>query len=147
MKKPQSPPDLAPSTGPVGRESDKFMLRFPDGMRDRIAESAKKNGRSMNAEIVSRLDVSLNSSADIVSQKLLREIRLYEEKHGINFGEAIERLLYAGLQPDAPSVVVLHVDSALEISKLASFLDLIVKKTPKGSVVAVEPPEGGTRQP
>ncbi|MEQ9721307.1 Arc family DNA-binding protein [Yersinia alsatica] len=31
---------------------DKFMLRLPDGMREAIAERAKKNGRSMNSEIV-----------------------------------------------------------------------------------------------
>ncbi|EJA5821332.1 Arc family DNA-binding protein [Salmonella enterica] len=34
------------------RDYDKFMLRFPDGMRDIIAERAKNNGRSMNSEIV-----------------------------------------------------------------------------------------------
>ncbi|HBS7886127.1 TPA: Arc family DNA-binding protein [Klebsiella pneumoniae] len=38
------------------REYDKFMLRFPDGMRDAIAERAKANGRSMNSEIVSILE-------------------------------------------------------------------------------------------
>ena len=43
----------------VGRDSDKFMLRLPDGMRERIAKVAKQNGRSMNAEIVARLDESL----------------------------------------------------------------------------------------
>lgn len=32
--------------------ADKYILRFPDGMRDRIADEAKKNNRSMNAEIV-----------------------------------------------------------------------------------------------
>lgn len=32
------------------------MLRLPDGMRDRIADAAKANNRSMNAEIVSRLE-------------------------------------------------------------------------------------------
>lgn len=31
---------------------DKFNLRFPDGMRDAIAERAKRNGRSMNSEII-----------------------------------------------------------------------------------------------
>lgn len=34
---------------------DKFNLRFPDGMRDQIAEAAKESGRSMNAEIIHRL--------------------------------------------------------------------------------------------
>lgn len=34
---------------------DQYMLRLPDGMRDRIKASAEANGRSMNAEIVSVL--------------------------------------------------------------------------------------------
>ncbi len=34
------------------KDYDKFMLRFPDGMRDAIAEMAKNNGRSMNSEII-----------------------------------------------------------------------------------------------
>lgn len=37
------------------RESDKFALRLPDGMRDRIKAAAESNNRSMNAEIVAAL--------------------------------------------------------------------------------------------
>ena len=36
----------------------RFLVRLPDGMRDQIAESAKTNNRSMNAEIVLRLQSS-----------------------------------------------------------------------------------------
>lgn len=36
--------------------ADKFALRMPEGMRDRIAAVADANNRSMNAEIVSRLE-------------------------------------------------------------------------------------------
>ncbi len=36
--------------------NDKFMLRLPDGMRDKIKASAELNGRSMNGEIVDRLE-------------------------------------------------------------------------------------------
>lgn len=39
-------------------KQDKFMLRLPDGMRERIALVADRNGRSMNAEIVERLEMS-----------------------------------------------------------------------------------------
>lgn len=35
---------------------DKYVLRLPDGMRDRIKEAAERNNRSMNAEIVARLE-------------------------------------------------------------------------------------------
>ncbi|MGR7993822.1 Arc family DNA-binding protein [Xanthobacter sp. ZOL 2024] len=40
------------------RGSDQFNLRFPDGMRDRIKEAAEASGRSMNAEIIARLEAS-----------------------------------------------------------------------------------------
>ena len=40
----------------TGRESDKFMLRLPDGMRERIKLAAESNNRSMNAEIVATLE-------------------------------------------------------------------------------------------
>jgi hypothetical protein len=39
----------------VGRGSDQFMLRLPDGMRDAVARMAEDRRRSMNAEIVSAL--------------------------------------------------------------------------------------------
>ena len=38
---------------------DQFMLRLPDGFRDRIKEIADVNKRSMNAEIVSALEAHL----------------------------------------------------------------------------------------
>jgi len=41
---------------------DKFQLRFPDGMRDRIKQAAEESGRSMNAEIIHRLEQSFESS-------------------------------------------------------------------------------------
>lgn len=43
------------------RHLDQFLVRFPEGMRDRIAEAAKSNQRSMNAEIVDRLKKSFDS--------------------------------------------------------------------------------------
>lgn len=34
---------------------EQFMVRLPEGMRERIRASAEQNGRSMNAEIVATL--------------------------------------------------------------------------------------------
>lgn len=41
---------------------DRFMLRMPDGMREKLADAAKANKRSVNAEVVARLEASLRSS-------------------------------------------------------------------------------------
>lgn len=40
---------------------ERFIVRFPDGMRDKIADAAKANNRSMNAEIVHRIQATLDS--------------------------------------------------------------------------------------
>jgi len=50
------------------RDQNKFVVRLPDGMRERIAEVAKANNRSMNAEIISRLEYSFKavSAAPVV---------------------------------------------------------------------------------
>lgn len=74
------------------RDYDKFMLRFPDGMRDAIAERAKQNGRSMNSEIVQALEEYLSEEgqpsgveteiatrlAEIVDSQKKQIIQLFE---------------------------------------------------------------------
>ena len=77
------------------RFADKFALRMPDGMRDQIAAVAEANNRSMNAEIVARLEASLQDAGvpdfvtgnriDMVEQELdtLRaEVRALAQKIG-----------------------------------------------------------------
>ncbi|MGX7395695.1 Arc family DNA-binding protein [Enterobacter sp. ESY66] len=41
------------------KDYEKFVVRFPDGMRDAIAERAKRNSRSMNSEIIKILGEAL----------------------------------------------------------------------------------------
>lgn len=58
--------------------ADKFMLRFPEGLRERIKALAEENGRSMNAEIVRRLENSLlnrePSSLDQISLEFDKQL-------------------------------------------------------------------------
>ncbi|MBK0415194.1 Arc family DNA-binding protein [Chromobacterium haemolyticum] len=68
------------------RGQDKFIVRFPDGMRSRIAEAAKTNGRSMNAEIVHRLAVSLGSESSVSKEGF----------EGKDIGELATRIQQAG---------------------------------------------------
>lgn len=64
----------------TGRDSDKIMLRVPDGMRDRIATAAKINNRSMNAEIVSRLQASFEIEQD--PERSLKNLKSFS-LHGV----------------------------------------------------------------
>lgn len=51
------------SRAPTTRDSDKYVVRLPEGMRDRIAMAAKQNSRTMNAEIVARLQASFDQAS------------------------------------------------------------------------------------
>jgi len=42
------------------RALDKIIVRLPDGMRDRLKQAADANNRSVNSEVVSRLDASFD---------------------------------------------------------------------------------------
>jgi hypothetical protein len=38
------------------KKQDQFIVRLPDGMRNKVKESAELNNRSMNAEIIAGLE-------------------------------------------------------------------------------------------
>lgn len=48
--------------------SEKFMLRLPDGMRERIKGAAEANHRSMNAEIIARLEATFGKDFDLIPE-------------------------------------------------------------------------------
>jgi hypothetical protein len=41
------------------QQADKFVIRLPEGMRDRIRQNAEANRRTMNAEIIHYIDRAL----------------------------------------------------------------------------------------
>jgi len=57
-----------PSAKAQSTELDKFVVRLPDGMRERIADKAREQRRSMNMEIIQRLVDSFE--ADLELQRL-----------------------------------------------------------------------------
>ena len=59
------------------RDADKFVVRLPDGMRERIAERAAENGRSMNSEVVRMLHAGMDSGQALsdTAQQLISAVR------------------------------------------------------------------------
>ncbi len=101
-KKSPAPSDVA----------DKFMLRLPDGMRDRIKLAAERNGRSMNAEIVRALENAFpeEPSIDDVAQDIIEAIRVLRIFKGkallMNLADQLDHLMLdLSRERDAPSEV------------------------------------------
>lgn len=66
------------------RTADKFVVRLPDGMRERIADVARNHHRSMNSEIIARLEQSLIQEDSLSDDLNLRldspELSLHERE-------------------------------------------------------------------
>ena len=87
------------------RKLDQYMVRFPDGLRDRIAEVAKKNKRSMNQEIIDRLEETFNQDewlpegldySDMIGEiedemtKLEELQQKYDRQYGLDYFDAFK---------------------------------------------------------
>ncbi|EMW3576440.1 TPA: Arc family DNA-binding protein [Yersinia enterocolitica] len=71
------------------KDYEKFVVRFPDGMRDAIAEKAKASGRSMNSEIITAIEAWLSGeqAEDLSEKSVDRVIRIATKA----FAEEISR--------------------------------------------------------
>jgi len=67
--------------------ADKYILRMPDGMRDKLAALAKANNRSMNAEMIELLQqameartctapgMDVNALADTIADRVAAKLK------------------------------------------------------------------------
>ncbi len=66
------------------RTADKFVVRLPDGMRERIADVARNHHRSMNSEIIARLEQSMLQEGSLDAELNVRldspELSLHERE-------------------------------------------------------------------
>jgi hypothetical protein len=68
---------------PAIQPQDKYVLRLPDGMRDRIKAFADKNNRSMNAEIIATLERAYPAPTDVMHvhlHNIRRALDKYEKE-------------------------------------------------------------------
>lgn len=70
------------------RNADKFVVRLPNGMRERIAQIANQNHRSMNSEIVLQLETLIDNCTVIPGASPLatsaEEIRALQAFRGLS---------------------------------------------------------------
>lgn len=61
------------------QKEDKYIVRFPEGMRDRLKEAAKTNNRTLNAEIVTRLEASFSQQPPSINLRASGPVTAYGE--------------------------------------------------------------------
>lgn len=93
------------------RTAEKFVVRLPDGMREQVAQVARKNHRSMNSEIIDRLEQSLlNSQFEPAQKKQSDSLDAGELKTELNRAyRIIDRLLQNSSIDQDDIAEVLHL--------------------------------------
>ncbi len=76
--------------------ADRFLLRLPDGMRNRISESADANNRTMTKEMVLRLQKSFEPTSEALPFPVQQAVEDEVEEKGCTAAEALINLVLAG---------------------------------------------------
>lgn len=116
-----------------------FGLRLQPDLKERIEAAAKANGRSMNAEIVSRLEASFEGS--FVSQlspaqRVLVEMRAKERN--MSEDQALAELIVAGQAHGAPAVIYLQVQPGTSPDTFMDAFLMARKHFPEATEVMVD---------
>jgi hypothetical protein len=119
--------------------AEKFMLRLPNGMRDQVSKAAKANNRSMNAEIVARLQASFNKpSFNLAGEPsstggLLgpNGIQAFLEQQKIDFQKSLRDSLESDIERIAKKIINFEEDQRKEMIKAAQESALPFNKTKK----------------
>lgn len=90
--------------------ADKYIVRFPDGMRDRIKADAEREGRSLNAQII----------------HMLNEFYLLQERERQRLDENAEDERLKGL-PDAQLTNVERMRKEFALQSSSLFVSLLQK--------------------
>lgn len=122
---------------PPSRTADQFVARFPDGLRDKIAVVAKENGRSMNAEIVARLQESFNHQANGLTFPIKQAIADEMEDRGGTEEEALLRLVLAG-QANGGTIFYATISPQTTIKQLTGMLESCKQIIPPDASIIIE---------
>lgn len=82
-----TPPRKAPSAGAPMANITPYGLRMPPDLKEALDASARQNGRSLNSEIVARLQQSIETDGavpDFVTPELYQQVKvLGQELEGL----------------------------------------------------------------
>lgn len=96
-------------------KQERFIVRFPDGMRDRIKRAAAENNRSMNAEIVSALEICFPEAGPTIGE-IDGAFGRHQERMHRQLWEAVNTLRAILNSPNLDGILQAHgeVDALLE---------------------------------
>lgn len=114
-------------------ELDKFLLRMPDGLREKLKAVAEASSRSMNAEIVDRLSFSL------IAHPHAYLIRALIDLHEDLLSNEVDLVVPYGLQNELRSIAAKRgvEPQQLLTSLVSAAIDQLDNETEVGKLFAI----------
>lgn len=126
----------------MARSDPQVNIRMPADLKERLEGVLSETNRSLNAEIIARLNSSFDSGSDHFSTRMRTLIERYCEAHDLDFETAVSNILTAGLNPDAPLVISLQLGDKTDVETIVKALDAIQDRVPKKTRINVDMPPG-----
>lgn len=118
------------------------QFRLPAGLADKLRAAAEANNRSMNAEIVARLEQSFSpetSQPASFGYAVNQMLEWTMEKEKIDLGEALERLVAKGYSNDnSLPVLIFYAAPGMTAAEIRGALKEAELVTPPNSAVFFE---------
>lgn len=110
----------------MSRDIVPLGLRMPPEVKEQIEAAAKANNRSMNAEIVARLQASFDAPPSMEAVTLAHMMAMqYAQEHGIPQSEALSVLVMKGVNDKNKHVAYLAVESGVTPQEMRQALRIL----------------------
>lgn len=124
------------TTAPTGSIAPLGLRLLPD-LRQKIEESARANGRSMNAEVSARLEASFTEAPASLPQPVQEAIAMEIADNGGTEAEALTRLVLAG-QAHGGTFLYATISPNTTFQQFREMLDAGKKIIPPDAVIVME---------
>lgn len=114
-----------------------YPIRMPIELRVQLEEWAKNGNRSLHAEIIARLERSLEPTSGL-PESVTSAISDACEEWNVSFEDALERAVLAGVNKDAPQVIVIRAKGGMTVAEMKALFEAAKECTSPDATVYLE---------
>ena len=114
------------------------QFRLPIELSEKLRVAAEANSRSMNAEVVARLEKSFGGAEPAMGEVAKDLVEEFAAKRKISFSEALDALVFAGSSPNSPGVLYVKAQPGMTIKEMRVVMEEARKVADEDSAILYE---------
>lgn len=114
------------------------QFRLPTELAEKLRVAAGENSRSMNAEVVARLEKSFGVAAPAMGEVAKDLVEEFAAKRKISFSEALDALVFIGSNDDAPALLYVKAQPGMTLKEVREVMAEAIKVAHEDSHIIYE---------